>query len=62
MKFTQECNHCGSIEFEVSAKGPHRKLTCHECKKYIKFVSAMEEIYLTRTGHIKEGAVYDTLL
>jgi len=62
MKFTKECNHCGAIEFKVEDKGPHRKLTCCECKKYIKFVSAMEEIYLTRTGLIKKGQVYETLL
>ena len=55
MRFTTECNHCGATEFEIINKGPHRQLNCHVCKKYIKFISSIEEKYLMRSGQIMKS-------
>jgi len=55
MKFTRKSNHCAGTVFSVSQSGPHKKLTCEECGKYIKFISAIEERYLIQLNMIKDN-------
>ena len=42
----EQCHVCGSEMFNISAAGPHRKLSCAECGRYIKFVNPDQETEL----------------
>ena len=43
VKLNKECQHCGKFEYGViAASGPHMRLNCNECGKFIKFVKKTE--------------------
>ena len=33
------CPTCGSNKFKITNAGPHRKLSCADCRRYLKFVT-----------------------
>ena len=50
-----ECARCGSDKFTVKDKGPHRRLDCAHCERYVKFVNAVQENHLRENNQIVEG-------
>lgn len=37
-----KCPQCGSENLEVISSGPHAKLVCSECYKFVKFLKKSE--------------------
>jgi len=53
--FNIKCEICKSDVFTISDAGPHRKLSCGKCGKYVKFCSKEEEKYLEKNNRILNG-------
>jgi len=52
-KAPEKCFRCNSEKFVITDAGPHRKLSCAGCGKYLKFVNQDQENELTRNGQIE---------
>jgi transcription elongation factor Elf1 len=48
------CMHCNCDLFVVSNTGPHRKLVCANCGKYVKFIPKDQEDALWEEGRLSE--------
>jgi len=46
------CKFCGNGYFLITDSGPHRKLSCAGCKRYLKFVNKDQEKELADNGKI----------
>ena len=49
-----KCFRCDGDKFTITQAGPHRKLSCAKCGKYIKFVSNDEEKEIIKNGQIEK--------
>lgn len=47
------CSHCRGEQFTITQAGPHRKLSCAKCKRYIKFITKEEESFLKKNNSIQ---------
>lgn len=47
-----KCFRCGSTLFKIQNSGPHRKVLCAKCLKYIKFVNKAQEKELRDKGQV----------
>lgn len=49
-----KCFRCDGDTFTVTQAGPHRKLSCAKCGKYIKFVTPDEESKIKANGQMEQ--------
>ena len=47
-----KCFRCDGDKFTITDAGPHKKLSCGKCGKYIKFVNKDQETELRKNGKI----------
>lgn len=48
----EKCFTCRSEQFKIEQAGPHRKLSCAKCGRYIKFVNPDQEAGLRKKGQV----------
>ena len=48
------CPFCGHVGFRLEQAGQHRKLSCAECGKYLKFVNLEQANDLQARNMIRE--------
>ncbi len=51
-KAPDKCFRCGSEIFTITQAGPHIKLSCAKCNKYMKFVNKDQENALRKAGKV----------